>query len=76
MTPESEKNLEQLISRTLRDLPPRRAPRSLESRVLAALEHQAVIPWYHKSWSYWPAAIRASFLPNEAAPWRGLSVHA
>jgi hypothetical protein len=59
MTPEE---LEQFIHRELRSLPPRRAPRSLEARVLAALEHQAVIPWYHKSWSYWPAAIRALFL--------------
>ena len=54
--------LEQLIHRELRSLPLRRAPRSLESRVQAALEHQAAVAWYHKSWSYWPAAIRAAFL--------------
>jgi hypothetical protein len=59
MTPEE---LEQFISRQLRGLPPRKAPRSLESRVLAAIEHQASIAWYHKSWNYWPAAIRAAFL--------------
>lgn len=59
MTPEE---LEKFIDRNLRSLPVRRAPRSLESRVLAAIERQALIPWYHKSWSYWPAAIRASFL--------------
>jgi hypothetical protein len=54
--------LEQFIHRNLHSLPPRRAPRSLESRVLAALEQRAMIPWYHKSWSYWPAAVRAAFL--------------
>ena len=54
--------LEQLVHRELRALPLRRAPRSLEARVLAALEHQAAVAWYHKSWSYWPAAIRAAFL--------------
>ena len=59
MTPEE---LEQFIHRELRSLPLRRAPRALESRVLAALEHQAAIAWYHKSWTYWPAAIRAAFL--------------
>ena len=59
MTPEE---LEQFIHQQLRGLPARRAPRSLESRVLAALEQQAMIPWYHKSWSYWPAAVRAGFL--------------
>jgi hypothetical protein len=58
----TEKELEQFIHRQLRDLPPRRAPRSLESRVLAAIEDRAAIAWYHKSWSYWPAAIRAAFM--------------
>lgn len=58
-TPE---HLEQLVHRELRALPPRRAPRSLESRVLAAIERQATVAWYHKSWAYWPAAVRAAFL--------------
>lgn len=59
MTPEE---LEQFIHRGLRSLPPRRAPRSLEARVLAAIEHRATVAWYHRSWSYWPAAARAAFL--------------
>jgi len=59
MTPEE---LEKFIHQNLRSLPPRRAPRSLEARVMAALEQQAAIAWYHKSWSYWPAAVRAAFL--------------
>ena len=58
----SPEQLEQLVGRELRALPLRRAPRTLESRVMAALEHQAAIAWYHKSWNYWPAAIRAAFL--------------
>ena len=58
-TPEQ---IEQLVHRELRSLPPRRAPRTLEARVLAAIEHQAAVAWYHKSWSYWPAAVRAAFL--------------
>jgi hypothetical protein len=59
MTPEE---LEKFIHQNLRSLPVRRAPRSLESRVLAAIEQRAMIPWYHKSWSYWPAAVRVAFL--------------
>ena len=59
MTPDE---LEHFIHRNLRTLPPRRAPRSLEARVLAAIEQQALIPWYHRSWSHWPAAVRATFL--------------
>ena len=58
----SPEELEQLIHRELRALPPRRAPRTLESRVLAALEQRAALPWYHQSWSYWPASLRAAFL--------------
>ncbi len=54
--------LEQFIHRELRALPSRRAPRTLESRVLAAIEHQAAVAWYHKSWAYWPAAVKAAFL--------------
>jgi hypothetical protein len=59
MTPEE---LEKFVHQQLRGLPARRAPNSLESRVLAAIEQQAVIPWYHKSWSYWPTAIRTAFV--------------
>lgn len=54
--------LEQLIHRELRALPARKAPASLEARVLAEIERRASIAWYHKSWSYWPAPVRAVFL--------------
>ena len=45
MTPEE---LEQFIHRELRGLPVRRAPSTLEGRVLAAIEHRASIAWYHQ----------------------------
>jgi len=54
--------LEQLVHRELRSLPLRKAPSTLESRVLAAIEHQATVAWYHKSWTYWPGAVKAAFL--------------
>jgi len=59
---QSPEALEQFIHATLRSLPNRRAPGTLEARVLAEIEHRATIAWYHKSWSYWPAAVRSSFL--------------
>lgn len=59
MTPEE---LEKFIHQQLRSLPARPAPRSLESRVLSAIEQRASLPWYHQSWSYWPAAVRVMFL--------------
>ena len=58
----NEKELEHFIHSTLRSLPDRKAPGTLEARVLAAIEHRATVAWYHKSWSYWPAAVRAAFL--------------
>jgi len=59
MNPEE---LEKFIHRTLRSLPDRHAPETLESRILAALESRAAIPWWHKSWSYWPSWVRAVFV--------------
>lgn len=59
MTPDE---LEKFIHRTLRSLPDRRAPATLEARVLAAIETRAAIPWWHKSWSYWPQWVRALFV--------------
>ena len=54
--------LEKMVHAALRSLPDRRAPASLEARVLAAVEARAAIPWWHKSWSYWPQWVRAVFL--------------
>ena len=59
---QSSEQLEQLVHRELRGLPGRRAPQTLEARVLAEIERRATIAWYHKSWSYWPAAVRTVFL--------------
>lgn len=59
---QSPEQLEQLIHSTLRSLPNLRAPGTLEARVLAEVERRATIAWYHKSWSYWPAGVRAVFL--------------
>src|ERR1035437_8448140 len=58
----TSEELEEFIHRELPGLPARHAPSTLEARVLAAIEHRATIAWYHKSWSYWPAAVRAVFL--------------
>ena len=57
----SPAQLEQVVHRELRALPLRSAPRTLESRVLTAIEQRATVAWWHKSWSYWPTAIRAVF---------------
>lgn len=61
-SPENEKQLEQLVQRAVRDLPPRRAPRSLEQRVRAEIERRARLPWWRRSFGHWPAAARAAFV--------------
>jgi len=58
----SPEELEQFIHQTLRSLPDRRAPRSLESRVLAAIEARAALPWWKQSFAQWPVAARCVFL--------------
>lgn len=67
MTPDSDprssaQKTEQLIHRTLRALPPRRAPRSLEQRVMAELSRRAALPWWRKSFASWPAPALAVFI--------------
>jgi len=66
-SPDNHEQLERLIHRTLRELPPRRAPRSLEARVMAELERRAALPWWHQSYAHWPVAVRAAFFLGTAA---------
>jgi hypothetical protein len=51
---------EQLIARTLRQQPPRRAPATLEKRVLAQVEARATSPW-RKGFAHWPLSARLAF---------------
>jgi hypothetical protein len=47
-------DLERLIDRELRKLPPPRAPRTLLPRVMAAAHESARRPWYSRAWMTWP----------------------
>lgn len=57
-----EQRLERALQETLRNLPPRPAPASLEDRVLAEIARRAALPWWRKSYAHWPVAARAAFL--------------
>jgi hypothetical protein len=57
-----EDPLEPVFDRALRELPLRRAPTSLESRVLRELERRATLPWWRRSFTHWPLMARAAFL--------------
>lgn len=54
--------LERLFDRTLRDLPLRRAPPTLEPRVYGELQRRAARPWWRRSFAHWPPAARAALL--------------
>ena len=47
-------DLEHLIDRELRALPPPRAPRTLLPRVMTAMHDAARRPWYSRAWLTWP----------------------
>lgn len=61
-TPDRNEKLEQLIHRTLRELPARRAPSTLEQRVMAEIERRAALPWWKQSFAHWPVVARVGFL--------------
>jgi len=58
----SPEDLEKFIHQTLRSLPARRAPHSLEARVRAAIEARAALPWWKQSFAQWPVAARFAFV--------------
>jgi hypothetical protein len=61
-TNESHEALERLLDRALHELPLRRAPLTLESRVLGELNRRAALPWWRRSFAHWPLLARAGFL--------------
>ena len=68
------RNLEELVDRGLRRLPPPRAPHTLLPRVMAAVEAWGRRPWYTRAWFGWPAGWRVASIAPVAllayAAWR------
>lgn len=62
-TPEQ---LERFVDKALRDQPLQRAPSDLESKVMAAIAHGAIAPWWRSSFAHWPMAARVLFLVASA----------
>ena len=59
--PAVERELEQRVTRALHASPPRRAPASLERRVLQEIGRRASLPWWRSKYSRWPRAAQAGF---------------
>lgn len=54
----AEERLERLVGQVLRKQPLRRAPASLEARVLGEIAARARLPWWRRGIASWPAAVR------------------
>jgi len=55
--------LESFVDQLVRGQPLRRAPATLEARVLAQLAlQQAPIPWWRRGFTHWPLTARVAFL--------------
>lgn len=60
---DNPEKLESFVTHLARSQPTRRAPASLEQRVLAQIAAQrALVPWWRKGFTHWPLAARAVFL--------------
>lgn len=54
--------LERLMQRALGEIPARRAPATLEERVLREIERRTVRPWWRKGFAQWPPGARAALI--------------
>jgi hypothetical protein len=63
---EDPEKLELAVDRLLREQPARRAPPTLQARVLAELNSRTVAqtarPWWRKGFAHWPLSARVAFL--------------
>jgi hypothetical protein len=72
MDPDNEQELEQLADAELRQLPLPRAPQTLLTRVMQAVEAASHRPWYARAWFTWPWWSKAASLAAVAAVAYGL----
>jgi hypothetical protein len=59
-----EDRLERLLGDTMRDLPARPAPHTLESRVFAELAGRSSRPWWRRSFGHWPVFARVGWVTS------------
>jgi hypothetical protein len=61
-----DEKLERLVGQALRAQPPRRAPASLEERVLREIAARARLPWWRRGMTSWPLAVRIPVIAGSA----------
>jgi hypothetical protein len=62
MNDRDDEKLERLIERAFSGLPPRRAPDTLQRRVMDEIAQRAAAPWWRRGFAQWPAAARTGFV--------------
>jgi hypothetical protein len=67
MSTHDPEKLEAALNQVFKALPNRKAPTGLQARVFAELNRRAALPWWRKSYAYWPVAVRAGFFIGSAA---------
>ena len=59
---DSEQQLERALHQAFSGLKWRRAPGTLEARVVQELERRAALPWWRVSFAHWPVVPRVAFV--------------
>ncbi|HTD74071.1 MAG TPA: hypothetical protein VK652_11135 [Steroidobacteraceae bacterium] len=59
---EADQKLEQTLKQAFSGLPSRRAPGTLEARVVSELQRRAALPWWRVSFANWPVSARVAFV--------------
>jgi hypothetical protein len=59
---DSEQQLERALNQAFSGLGWRRAPGTLEARVVQELERRAALPWWRVSFAHWPVVPRVAFV--------------
>ena len=59
-----DEKLERLVGQALREQPLRRAPASLETRVLTQIAARARLPWWRRGIASWPNSVRIPVLAS------------
>ena len=54
----TDEKLERLATQALRQQPLRRAPASLEARVMGEIAARTRLPWWRRGFASWPTAVR------------------
>lgn len=72
MNADDQNRLEAEVDQQLKELPNRRAPRTLAPRVMARIRGEVTVPWYQQAWQFWPGPARIASLVVMLAVFGGI----